>query len=318
MTNIDFSVIVPCYNAESFVEEALRSALGQSHVSVEVIVIDDASKDRTADIVSEWSSRDSRVKLIVNEKNVGPSASRNAGLRHARGDWVALLDADDVMAPSRLHTLKKIADASNADMIADNLTIVAFPHGTEKTSAFKFLDPHTEIDIGIDDLIRHSAIRGDGLSIGYAKPIIRRNFIASTAVRYKEDIRIAEDFVFYFECLLHGAKFRLISEEFGYIYRRRESSLTKSGGWTLQCLLDINEYLIRKHGDHLTGECKTLLRQRHKKIESDFCYYHFTAAAKIGDFTGAWRYFRKSPESAWSIGGRLYASLERALRIRAK
>jgi len=90
------SVIVPAYQAEAFLGEALESALGQDHGRLEVIVVDDGSTDRTAEIAAAHGVR------VIGQRNRGPAAARNAGLAVAGGEFLTILDADDVWPPERL------------------------------------------------------------------------------------------------------------------------------------------------------------------------------------------------------------------------
>jgi glycosyltransferase involved in cell wall biosynthesis len=90
------SVIVPAYQAEAYLDEALVSALGQDHDAVEVIVVDDGSTDSTADIAA------SRPVRLLRQTNRGPAAARNAGLAVASGEFVTILDADDLWPSDRL------------------------------------------------------------------------------------------------------------------------------------------------------------------------------------------------------------------------
>lgn len=92
------SVIIPAYNAEAFIAEALDSVINQTIQDFEVVVIDDGSTDRTADIVKHY---DSRVKLISVD-NGGPAKARNRGIRESGGEYVAFLDADDLWQPTKL------------------------------------------------------------------------------------------------------------------------------------------------------------------------------------------------------------------------
>jgi glycosyltransferase involved in cell wall biosynthesis len=95
------SVIIPAYNAESFITETLNSVLTQSYRDLEVIVIDDGSTDRTAKIVEKIARGDTRVRLVF-QQNAGVAAARNAGIKVARGEWFAFLDADDIWHPHKL------------------------------------------------------------------------------------------------------------------------------------------------------------------------------------------------------------------------
>jgi len=95
------SVVVPTYNRAYCLPRTVDSALGQTHPSVEVIIIDDGSRDETPDVVAARYGNDARVRMI-RQANGGVSAARNTGLRAARGDYVALLDSDDVWEPWKL------------------------------------------------------------------------------------------------------------------------------------------------------------------------------------------------------------------------
>ncbi|MDB6056181.1 MAG: glycosyl transferase family 2 [Verrucomicrobiales bacterium] len=95
------SVIVPAYNAENFISETLDSALSQTYENIEVIVVDDGSRDLTAAIVKNAARRDRRVKLI-RQQNLGVAAARNLAIEKASGDFIAPLDADDVWYPAKV------------------------------------------------------------------------------------------------------------------------------------------------------------------------------------------------------------------------
>jgi len=94
------SVVMAAYNAEAFITEAIESVLSQHHSNVELIVIDDGSTDRTNEIISSYI--DSRVRLVTHSENMRLAFSLNEGVKLARGQYVARLDADDVCHPARL------------------------------------------------------------------------------------------------------------------------------------------------------------------------------------------------------------------------
>lgn len=96
--NPSISVIIPAYNASSYVGNAIESALAQTYPPIEVIVVDDGSKDNTYETVSRYPAP---VKAI-RRANGGPAAARNLAAREAKGEWLALLDADDTWLPNKL------------------------------------------------------------------------------------------------------------------------------------------------------------------------------------------------------------------------
>ena len=96
------SIVIPAYNCEDTIEEALRSAMDQTLGEIEILVVDDASTDETGERVRHLAAKDSRIRLLHNEENRGVAESRNRGVDAARADWVAFLDGDDAWLPQKL------------------------------------------------------------------------------------------------------------------------------------------------------------------------------------------------------------------------
>src|SRR5689334_849057 len=96
------SVIIPAYNVESYIETAVVSALDQTFTDLEVIVVDDGSTDGTAKVLQAIANRrDDPRLLILTQQNRGLSSARNAGIGHARGEFIGLLDGDDAWRPEK-------------------------------------------------------------------------------------------------------------------------------------------------------------------------------------------------------------------------
>lgn len=95
------SIITPCYNGEKYIVETIESVLSQTYKNWEMIIIDDGSKDSSAEIVKKYQEKDSRIRFLQ-QVNAGSAAARNNGIRHANGRYICLLDADDVWNPSFL------------------------------------------------------------------------------------------------------------------------------------------------------------------------------------------------------------------------
>jgi glycosyltransferase involved in cell wall biosynthesis len=111
------SIIVPAYNAELFLAETLASVQRQTYREFEVIVVDDGSTDRTSEITRGFVEKDARF-ILLRQKNAGESAARNVALKHACGEWVAFLDADDVWLPEKLTAqLDLIESESRANLL---------------------------------------------------------------------------------------------------------------------------------------------------------------------------------------------------------
>lgn len=110
------SVIMPAYNAGKYVAESIRSVQGQTYAGWELVLVDDGSADDTGEVVRGFADGDARVRYF-RQGNGGQASARNTGLRHARGDLVAFLDADDLWLPEKLAAQVKVLDESGADLV---------------------------------------------------------------------------------------------------------------------------------------------------------------------------------------------------------
>ncbi|MFG2564335.1 CDP-glycerol glycerophosphotransferase family protein [Streptomyces sp. NPDC048567] len=117
-----FSIVVPVFKVQGYLHACLDSVLGQSFRDIEVIAVDDCSPDACGAIIDEYAARDARVKAVHLPENVGLGRARNAGLEHARGDYVLFLDSDDSYTPGLLQALADRLDA------AGDLDILVFDH----------------------------------------------------------------------------------------------------------------------------------------------------------------------------------------------
>lgn len=118
------SVIMPAYNAEAYIAEAIDSVLAQTVTDWELLIIDDGSQDQTREIVSRYVQKDARIRLLENPQNMGVARTRNRGLDCFRGDFAAFLDSDDYWQPSMLEKMIARANETNADIIYCSYAIV--------------------------------------------------------------------------------------------------------------------------------------------------------------------------------------------------
>jgi len=107
------SVVLPAYNAESFIVETINSILAQTYPHFEILVADDGSRDCTAALVEEMARNDSRIKLL-RQSNQGVAAARNIAIKHARGEYIAPIDADDIWFPQKLEKQVACLEAAGA------------------------------------------------------------------------------------------------------------------------------------------------------------------------------------------------------------
>ena len=110
------TVLVPAFNAARYIDETLESARTQTISDLEILVIDDGSKDETSDLIRRWQEKDLRIRLI-SQANGGVSSARNRGLREAKGRYIAFLDSDDLWSPDKLEAQLNVFDQTSAGLV---------------------------------------------------------------------------------------------------------------------------------------------------------------------------------------------------------
>ena len=98
--NVKVSVIVPAYNGEKYIQAALESVVAQTYQNIEIIAVDDGSTDRTGEIIKSFGEK----VICITQENKGLAAARNTGIRHATGEYISFLDADDVYVPEKINS----------------------------------------------------------------------------------------------------------------------------------------------------------------------------------------------------------------------
>ncbi|MEM8850542.1 MAG: glycosyltransferase family 2 protein [Pseudomonadota bacterium] len=225
MTNIKATVIIAAWNAQAELSRSVHSALAQRNVSLEVIVVDDASADDTALVAGDLAAADPRVRLVRLAANGGPGAARNAAIDTAKGDWIAILDADDTMRPDRLAKMIGEGEAVDADAIFDDFQAVdpcGEPLGGSHLAPLALSAPERW---DLARFLEGCQARPDAPSLGYLKPVLRASFLNRTGLRYDPSLRNGEDFHLIAELLARGGHLRVLPTV-GYLYTRRPGSVS--------------------------------------------------------------------------------------------
>ena len=110
------SVIIPVYNVAAYLPECLNSVLGQSYRNMEIILVDDGSKDASGAICDQYADKDSRI-TVIHQANGGAAAAKNAGLRIARGKYLSFVDSDDFLEPDAYRHMVSVLEANDADAV---------------------------------------------------------------------------------------------------------------------------------------------------------------------------------------------------------
>ena len=226
------SVIIPVYNVESYVEAAIRSVQGQTFQDLEIICVNDASTDRSAQVIRQLAQADSRIRLYENTVNSGAAAARNKGLTYAQGDYIYFLDADDEIVPDALEKLSVKAEHDNLDMISF-------------CARFIYEDPRYEETFGTN----HSVFKGRYPEMLAGKELFvlwmqywdwipapprffyRRLFLEENALRFPEGL-LHEDEIFTFDVLMAAKRTHILNEKL--LLRRFRYNSAMTGGVTIR------------------------------------------------------------------------------------
>ena len=306
------SVVMSNYRGAAYLGAAVASVLAQSQGALELIVADDASDDDSLDILQAAARADSRLVVISLERNRGAGGARNVALDVARGDWIALIDSDDLVHPRRIERLLAAAETTGADMIADNPVQFGAPALEGTPLVTRAISGSWRI--GPADLMHSDTASSGTSSLGYLKPLIRREILGD--MRYDEDLRIGEDFDLYFRLLLNGAEFRVLPDP-TYLYRRHAGSVShRLSIAALENLCDAHaraeHHARQRHG--ADAALDAALTQRRVLLEAALRYEHLVAAIKARKLGSAGLRLLRHP----GLLGNLRTSLaDRAQRRRA-
>jgi glycosyltransferase involved in cell wall biosynthesis len=275
------SIIIAAKDAEDFIHTALASALAQTMPDLEVIVIDDGSSDGTGNVARRFQALDPRVVLLQNARSMGVSAARNRGLEIARGDWIAILDADDEYATDRLARMVPLAEARGLDLLADNLMLRELGGSTPDETAYPEVWMADARPLGLQDLLERDRPDSPYAMFGLIKPILRRGFLHDARLRYREDVWCAEDFLLYAEALLHGAAFGVMSAAL-YIRYWRAGSLSADRPALHKEVSRVNR-IVAAVAREIAPEMLPMLRKRQAELD----YVAASRALRARDFAMA-------------------------------
>ncbi|WP_111495988.1 glycosyltransferase family 2 protein [Marinobacter bohaiensis] len=194
------SIIIPAFNSQDYIAETLRSILDQSYQDFELLIVDDGSTDRTAEVIGTFE--DPRIRYIHQTNSGRPSIPRNRAIREARGDVIFIFDSDDLMLPDKLqHTVEAFEAAPTAGMAftgfacIDEAGQVINPDFLAPYETLHQL-PKTEVADGVWRIEARTALEGLARSnyVGTSGVAIRREVFDKVGL-FDEDVRNADDFI---------------------------------------------------------------------------------------------------------------------------
>lgn len=212
------SIIIPVYNAGEFLRETVWSVLEQDYKAIELILVNDGSKDDSLSICNELKASDDRI-IVIDQPNAGVSTARNNGLKAAKGEYVLFIDADDLLEKDMVSTLYNKAIETSADIVSCGAALIK--DGVVIKEEFGTNKLYTYDN---EEALKFFLI-GNKVNIGVWTKLFKKSLIDD--LEFRKNIRINEDKLFIFEALMKANKY-VVYDVSKYKYIQRNSSATRT------------------------------------------------------------------------------------------
>lgn len=268
------SVVIPVYNSEDYLEECIKSVLGQTYRDLEIILIDDGSSDRSAAVCEEFSKIDNRV-IVFHKKNGGPGAARNLGIKFASGEYIGFVDSDDTVDIDMYREMVEAGNKYNSNMVMCPYRIIT----NEVTDIIRpSLPSNSIINSKTIRTIVLPEIIGKG-RYGFASlcnKIYRKQFLKDNHLLIDESRYHGEDWWFNIQSFERLDKFIIVSDPLYNYVQQNSSSLMKK--------YDVNKFdiyikgyqqckvIAEKYNLDLTESYKNLLLQAYTYMNGVVSY----------------------------------------------
>ncbi|NOT60405.1 MAG: glycosyltransferase family 2 protein [Acidobacteria bacterium] len=271
------SIIVPAYNVAPYLGETLDSVLAQTRGDYEIIVVNDGSTDETAQVVERYRDRFAGKLVYVWQENRGLAAARNTAIRTARGQYIALLDGDDVWLPAYLETMLGLLESdATLDLVFPNALFWGSPQfdGRDFQSVFPPNPPITVEKI----LARESGVFG--------LATMRRALVLAVG-GYDESLRSSEDFDLWLRLLKQGSRFGFTATML-VKYRFRHDSLSNTGITHYLNKMKVLEKVLA--GGELTASERAAAEREFGESEATLNWHLYRDKLQEQDYAGASEY----------------------------
>jgi len=254
------SVIIPVYNTERYLEEAVRSVMNQTLREIEILCFDDGSTDGSLRILSDLSAEDSRIR-VFSQKNAGSATARNRGINCAEGEYLYFMDSDDVLLPDALDVLYSKASGDTLDVLffnAENFYDAAFSGEKDRDRRGKvYQNNYDSIRSGMEFLVQVD--RNSEFSGNVWIQLVSRDFLLREHILFHDRI-LVQDVPYTYEVMLKAQRASYIDKVF---YRRRlHAGSVTTGEKTLDYVYGIFLGLMNEWKVYLQVEGRLTEEQR--------------------------------------------------------
>ena len=241
MNNPLVSIIVPVYNVQNSVARCLDSICAQTWKNIEIILVNDGSKDESFSVCEQFREKDARI-VLVDKSNSGVSDTRNCGMTLAKGKYVQFVDSDDYLDPDFTERLVTAAEANSADLVIAPYWMVIPANSSKATQALENLQENLGIEEKRPDEVHEYGFLPEGIydretfalrlmekpaSFFYSvlwNKLYRRDILMDNNLQFTSEVRCAEDWVFNLEYILYANVFVSIPKA-GYHYVQNPQSI---------------------------------------------------------------------------------------------
>ncbi len=212
-----FSIIVPVYGVEAYLDECVNSLLAQTYQSFEVILVDDCSPDSCPQMCDEYARRDDRVRVIHKPQNEGLGFARNTGMAQARGEYILFVDSDDYIAADTLEQCDK-ALQNGEDILAFGMEL-RYEDAAGKAKWYSYILPEAFAAGTVESKAQmFSKLSANKVFSYVCNKAYRRDFLSSIPTKF-EKTKLIEDFLFNISAFGYTNRIRALPQAF-YTYRK--------------------------------------------------------------------------------------------------
>ncbi|MCP3030059.1 glycosyltransferase [Halobacillus sp. A1] len=220
------SIIIPLYNVEKYLRKCLRSVIDQTLSDVEIILVNDGSKDKSGEIAEEYKRNDSRIK-VIHKENGGVCSARNAGLQISTGEYIGFVDPDDWIEPNMFEVMYYKALDSNSDLVVCNYDCVY-----EQSTTFKWLNIKDELidvqELGLSNYYYEYFLKYTHGDIVWNK-LYKRSIINEHFIKFEKHSEVfADDLLFNLYYLCHVKTICTVNRSFYNYFQRSNHSITST------------------------------------------------------------------------------------------
>lgn len=278
MSNL-VSIVVPVYNVEKFLDRCVLSLINQTYQHLEILLIDDGSKDSSGILCDEWARKDSRIK-VVHKENQGLGMARNTGIENATGDYICFCDSDDTIESSTIQTCVEEMNKHNADIVNFGFNYINESNKITKVRKpyqYNIFEGKSVEDVFLPQLMgaRVNHQLDSGFCMSSCASLYRLSVIENNNWRFVSEREIiSEDFYSLLHLYKHVSKVITVPFAF-YNYFYNENSLThtfredrlEKNAYFYQCTqeaikkLDYNEKVSESFNHTYLGNCIAAMKQ---------------------------------------------------------